>query len=88
MVTGSKPGEHRGGRKKGTPNKYTMDVRLMILKALDKVGGVDYLQGQAHENPAAFMSLIGKTLPKDVNVSATGGLALSIQLSKGTAPPK
>ena len=51
------------GRPKGTPNRLTADVRAMILAALDKVGGVDYLVGQAERNPAAFLTLVGKVLP-------------------------
>ena len=35
----------------------------MILMALDKAGGVDYLHRQAEESPGAFLSLIGKVLP-------------------------
>lgn len=35
---GSKPGERRGGRKKGTPNKVTIDVRARIEKYADPVG--------------------------------------------------
>lgn len=79
---GSAPGERRGGRKKGVPNKYTMDLRGMILKALDACGGVTYLQSQATQNPAAFLSLVGKTLPKDVNLQTPGGMSLSISLSR------
>ena len=52
-----------GGRKKGSVNKLTSDVKQMILNALDKVGGEDYLQGQALTNPNAFMTLVGKVLP-------------------------
>ena len=37
MTAGSKKGEHRGGRKKGTPNKATVERHLEILKA----AGVD-----------------------------------------------
>lgn len=32
MPRGSKPGEHRGGRKAGTPNKVTADVRAVAVK--------------------------------------------------------
>lgn len=32
MPRGSKPGERRGGRKKGTPNKVTADVRELAQK--------------------------------------------------------
>ena len=52
-----------GGRKKGVPNKLTSDVKAMILAALNKAGGEDYLLEQAATNPNAFMTLIGKVLP-------------------------
>lgn len=55
-----------GGRQKGTGNKDTQDLRLMILGALDKVGGQDWLSTQAKEKPAAFMQLIAKVLPMQV----------------------
>ena len=54
------------GRKKGVRNKMTRELKDMILKALDGAGGVKYLQRQADENPAAFMSLVGKVLPLTV----------------------
>jgi hypothetical protein len=52
-----------GGRKKGTPNKLTAGVKEMILGALDKAGGVEYLYQQARDNPSALMTLVGKVLP-------------------------
>jgi hypothetical protein len=55
-----------GGRKKGTPNKLTADVKAMILTALDRAGGVDYLLTQSADNPVAFLSLVGKVLPMTV----------------------
>jgi hypothetical protein len=67
---GSKPGERRGGRKAGTPNKMTAALKDMILQALDEAhpgGSVAYLKGQASENPTAFLSLVGKVLPLQVN---------------------
>jgi hypothetical protein len=36
MPAGSKPGERRGGRKKGTPNKVTREVRE-VLKAASEL---------------------------------------------------
>lgn len=33
MTAGAKPGERRGGRAKGTPNKATIDRRLAVLQA-------------------------------------------------------
>jgi len=59
------------GRPKGIPNKTTRAVKEMLLEALEKAGGVKYLVKQAAENPAAFMSLLGKTIPLsgDLNVN-------------------
>lgn len=63
---GPKKGTRPAGRQKGTPNKLTADVKGMILAALDKAGGPEYLLRQSKENPVAFMSLVGKVLPMQV----------------------
>ena len=52
-----------GGRQKGTPNKYTGELRQMILGALDDAGGRGYLKARALDTPQAFLSLIGRVLP-------------------------
>jgi hypothetical protein len=74
-------------RPKGSLNKITVELRGMIEKALIAAGGVDYLTRQATENPGAFLALLGKTLPKDINLAATGSLYLSIYRSKCLIPP-
>jgi hypothetical protein len=62
-----------GGRKKGTPNKTTALLKDAILKAAQKAGGdgdeglAKYLQSQAIANPTAFLSLLGKVLPYQIN---------------------
>jgi hypothetical protein len=61
-----KPGERPVGRAKGTPNKTTKALKDMILAALDKKGGVQYLVEQAGENPTAFLTLVGKVLPMTI----------------------
>ena len=60
---GSPKGVKQGGRKPGTHNKLTTEVKEMILQALDQAGGVAYLAAQANENPGPFMTLVGKVLP-------------------------
>lgn len=65
-VRGSKPGEHRGGRKKGTPNKLTKALKDVILGALDDAGGQQYLASQAKTNPSAFLSLLGRVVPQEL----------------------
>lgn len=64
-----------GGRKKGVPNKINADLKSMILEALSDVGGKRYLIEQAAENPTAFLTLVGKVLPKEVHVDLTARIA-------------
>lgn len=73
-----KPRPQNSGRKKGSGNKVTADIRDMIRSALDKVGGQDYLTKQAVDNPTAFMTLIGKVVPAEVNANVTGALTIEI----------
>lgn len=54
------------GRPKGVPNKQTTALKEMILAALDKAGGIDYLFTQSMDNPTAFLTLVGKVLPLQV----------------------
>lgn len=67
-----------GGRQKGTPNKTTGDVKAMILDALNGAGGAAYLQRQAEDNPAAFMTLVGKVLPLQVSGADGGPLIVKV----------
>jgi len=60
MAAGRKTG---GGSRKGRPNKLTADLKEMILAALSGVGGQKYLEEQAQRNPTAFLTLLGKVLP-------------------------
>lgn len=66
------------GRPKGAKNKISGDIKEMILKALDKAGGEDYLLKQAlADNPAPFLALVGKVLP--LQLTGEGGGAIIIQ---------
>lgn len=63
---GAGTGNRGRGRPKGSVNKVTGDLRAMISAALTEAGGVEYLTAQAKANPSAFLTLVGKTLPKEV----------------------
>jgi hypothetical protein len=65
--------QKHGGRKKGTPNKLTGELKDMVLSALDQAGGIEYLKARAVDNPTAFLTLVGKVLPLQVKGSGEGG---------------
>ncbi|MEY9806969.1 hypothetical protein [Bradyrhizobium elkanii] len=68
-------GHKTGGRKKGTPNKVSGQLREMILEAAELAGDeiekgkgtIAYLKQQAKNNPGPFMSLLGKVLPTQIS---------------------
>lgn len=70
-------GRKTGGRRKGSPNKVTGDVKAMIEGALAAAGGQAYLTKQAEESPAAFMKLVGMLLPKDMHLKGQIEVAFS-----------
>jgi len=60
------------GRPKGAINKLTASVKEAIEAAFHGVGGHEYLMRQAEENPQAFMTLLGKIIPAQVQAELTG----------------
>jgi hypothetical protein len=72
-------GVKTGGRKKGVPNKQTTAVKEMVLAALNRAGGTDYLEQQAKLNPTAFMTLIGKIIPHEVTGANGAPLTVMFQ---------
>jgi hypothetical protein len=89
-MSGSKPGERRGGRQKGTPNKITRTLREAILQALEEAGGkggaVEYLRSQANLSPGAFLSLVGKVLPLTIKEQIEGHLTCSVNYRRERRP--
>ena len=61
------------GRPKGSLNKTTLQLREMILLALDKLGGSDYLVALGRENSSAYASLLSKVLPSTLSASDSDG---------------
>jgi hypothetical protein len=54
------------GRPKGSLDKGNALIREMIVDALDELGGVEYLKTTASSHPAAFLSLLGKVMPVQI----------------------
>lgn len=80
------------GRPAGVPNKINLEVRAMISEALERAGGADYLLERALDpnTQGAFLALVGKILPKDVQLSGEirVGLAAMVQASLSITPER
>jgi hypothetical protein len=68
-----KPPAAGKGRPKGATNKMTRTIKAAIEEAFVQVGGPKYLAKMAIEQPAAFMTLLGKVLPTQMNISNPDG---------------
>ncbi len=78
---GKRPGS---GRKKGSTNKLTSDVRQAIMEAFSILGGAEYLRKVATEDPKAFCALLGKLIPVKVAGDAEDPPVLRMAID---APP-
>jgi hypothetical protein len=80
---GTRPPNAGKGRPRGAANTMTRSLRDMILGALDDAGGQAYLAEQAHQNPAAFLTLLGRVLPREPNETPPAVITLDF----GYRPP-
>lgn len=84
--TAFKKGQPRpanAGRKKGTPNKFTRDIKEALLNAFNSVGGETYLTARARRDPRSFLGLLGKLLPTQVTGKDGGPIDLLVQRAQG-----
>lgn len=79
----------KGGSRKGVPNRNTAALKDMILKALDKSGGVDYLVERANDpkTASAFLTLVGKVLPMTVQGPGEGGAFMFTAIERKIVRP-
>lgn len=70
-----KKGEKKPNQGKRGPNKSTVELKEMILGALDQSGGVEYLVERANDpkTASAFLTLVGKVLPMTVQGPGLNG---------------
>lgn len=68
-------GKKTGGRRPGSLNKLTHDVREAILKVADELGGPERLVSWAREAPenekVFWANIYPRLLPRDMNVAVT-----------------
>ena len=63
------------------PNKVTADIKAMVLGALDRAGGEEYMLEQAKNNPNAFLTLVGKVLPTQITGPNDGPVQVEAKYS-------
>jgi len=69
------------GRPAGSLDKGNALIREMIVEALDQAGGVEYLVRQANAKPAAFLALIGKVMPVQIEGAKGGPIEHSLTVT-------
>jgi hypothetical protein len=76
---GSKPGERRGGRQKGSQNKVTKAAKEAIVEAFENMGSVKALTTWAKANPKEFYTLIWtKIIPLQVGGDPDNPLTVTV----------
>lgn len=80
---GRRPGAGRPPKSAYTKGKTSRveDLRIMVMEALERNGGVAYLAAAARSHPAAFLSLLAKTLPHSYSGTSGDGSLKSLQIS-------
>lgn len=73
-----------GGRKKGTPNKTTANMRQAFQDAFDQMGGVDALVEWGLKSPNLFYPLASKLIP--LQVTGKDGEELVLKFIQGAKP--
>lgn len=88
--TTGKFGKGNAGKPKGAVQKSTKQLKDMILQALDKSGGVDYLEARANDpkTAGAFLSLIGKVLPMTIAGDTDNPLKMITTIERVIVRPK
>jgi hypothetical protein len=73
-------GKGNPGKPKGAINKTTGEVKAMVLAALERAGGVEYLEARANDprTAVAFLTLVGKVLPMQVTGPDGGDMKLNV----------
>lgn len=74
MRGGARPG---AGRPRGKTNQRTADIKAAIHEAFEKLGGATYLARVGREKPDVFCALVGKLIPRDMQLTSEIGPQLA-----------
>ena len=74
------PGRKTGGRKPGSLNKVTIEVKTALLECFEDIGGQDRFASWAELNPEKFYPLWAKALTSELKADISGRLELPVVL--------
>ncbi len=80
-----KPPAAGKGRPKGAVNKLTKTIREAVEASFVQVGGAEYLARMADEQPVAYMTLLGKIIPQQMEMTGKDGGAIQMEQVKNDA---
>lgn len=85
-----KKGEKKPNQGKRGPNKSTVELKAMILGALDQAGGMKYLADKAADprTASAFLTLVGKVLPLTIKGPGDKGAFVFEKIVREIVRPK
>lgn len=69
-----------GGRKAGTPNKFSGNVKDAIWETFNRLGGVEDMLRWAGENRTEFYKIMARLIP--VEHTGEGGGAVVVEIVK------
>ena len=79
------------GRPKGSLNRTGKKAAIMVLQALDELGGVEWLKEAGKKQPAVLTNLIARIIPKDINLEHLGSVTIEqyviSELGQREVPP-
>lgn len=70
----SRRGNAGKGRRVGSKNKITATVKEAIEASFNSVGGAKYLEQMAYDEPKAYMALLGKVIPQQIQANVNAAL--------------
>ena len=66
------------GRKKGSPNKMTKNLKSAYVEAFERLGGVDGLVEWAAAHKDIFYGQVSKMLPRDLELKSQQDLEIRV----------
>lgn len=75
------------GKKPGTKDRkkrICKSVVAMVIDTLRQIGGGEWLEKLARENPALYVKLLEKAMPSEVNISGEMTFEERLKIAQGT----